>query len=319
MKDLISIVVPMYNCENYITKCIETILIQTYSNIEVILIDDGSDDNTYSICSKIIGNDKRVKLIRKKNSGVSDTRNIGIENSMGKYITFIDADDYVSNDYIETLYNNMIKYNADIIMSNAIDIKNEKKIYNYRVLSDIVFDKKNCLKSLFSEKEITSTCWGKLFKTSNVKQIKFDSKMKIAEDFKFLVDIINHSNKIAVVPVYKYYYVLTENSAIRSGFNNNWLDEFNYCESLINIYKNTELEKIAIKRYIRPNVSCAINFNLNKKELQIIKNNIKKYKKDYIFNKYVSLKDKIKYIFVYYFYWLRKWVKFYEKSRNINY
>ncbi len=103
MKDKVSVVVPIYNVEKYLPKCIESIQMQTYNNLEIILVNDGSTDSCLKICEKYKKLDKRVIIINKENGGLSDARNFGIEKATGKWITFIDSDDYVEKDYIETL------------------------------------------------------------------------------------------------------------------------------------------------------------------------------------------------------------------------
>ena len=110
----VSIIIPVYNVEKYITKTIESVINQTYSDIEVILIDDGSEDSSGSICDEYAKNDDRIKVFHQENLGVSQARNKGIDISTGDYILFIDSDDYVSNDYIEALINGAIKTNADV-------------------------------------------------------------------------------------------------------------------------------------------------------------------------------------------------------------
>ena len=113
-QDLISIVVPIYNVEKYLEKCINSIIIQTYKNIEIILVNDGSTDSSGKICDIYLKIDKRIKVVHKKNGGLSDARNVGIENAKGKYIAFIDSDDFLDSDFIEILYNLIIEYNADV-------------------------------------------------------------------------------------------------------------------------------------------------------------------------------------------------------------
>ena len=107
MEDLISVVVPIYNVENYIKKCVDSILSQTYKNLEIILVDDGSPDNCPQICDEYAQKDNRIKVIHKENGGLSDARNAGIDISKGKFITFIDSDDYIEKDYVEVLYNSI--------------------------------------------------------------------------------------------------------------------------------------------------------------------------------------------------------------------
>ena len=102
--DLISIIIPIYNVEKYMEKCLNSVVNQTYNNIEIILIDDGSKDKSREICDNYAKKDNRIKVVHKENNGVSSARNTGIDMSKGKYITFIDSDDYIDTDYIETLY-----------------------------------------------------------------------------------------------------------------------------------------------------------------------------------------------------------------------
>ena len=114
MEDLISVVVPIYNVEKYLKTCIETIIKQTYKNIEIILVNDGSTDNSLQICNEFKEKEKRIKVINKKNGGLSDARNIGLKKAKGKYICFIDSDDFINEKYIEELHSLIIKNNAQI-------------------------------------------------------------------------------------------------------------------------------------------------------------------------------------------------------------
>ena len=106
--DLISVVIPVYNVEQYLPKCIESIMNQTYKNLEIILVNDGSTDGSQKICEEYKSIDNRIKIINKENGGLSDARNVGIDNSSGNYITFIDSDDYIDDDYVYTLYKSLI-------------------------------------------------------------------------------------------------------------------------------------------------------------------------------------------------------------------
>lgn len=115
MEDLISVIVPVYKVEKYINKCVDSIINQTYTNLEIILVDDGSPDNCGNICDEYAKKDNRIKVVHKENAGVSSARNIGLEKSSGKYITFIDADDYVEKNYCEELLNILKIENADCV------------------------------------------------------------------------------------------------------------------------------------------------------------------------------------------------------------
>lgn len=113
MNNLISVIVPVYKVEKYIKKCIESIINQTYENLEIILVDDGSPDNCGKICDEYAKKDKRIKVIHKENGGVSSARNLGLEKSNGQYITFIDSDDWIEEEYCEILLTTLKEQNAD--------------------------------------------------------------------------------------------------------------------------------------------------------------------------------------------------------------
>ena len=128
--ELISIVIPIYNVEKYIEKCLDSVIKQTYKNIEIILVDDGSPDNCGKICDSYANNDKRIQVIHKENGGLSDARNVGIERANGKYITFVDSDDYIELDYIEYLYTLIKKYNTKISFCKVNVVFNENNTDN---------------------------------------------------------------------------------------------------------------------------------------------------------------------------------------------
>lgn len=128
----ISIIIPVYNVKKYLNDCIQSVINQTYNNLEIILIDDGSTDGSGDYCDEIAKKDSRIFVYHKTNGGLSEARNVGIKISTGKYITFIDSDDYIENLYIETLYNSLIEYKADIAIVNkyhyCIAIANQKEL-----------------------------------------------------------------------------------------------------------------------------------------------------------------------------------------------
>ena len=130
MEDLISIIIPVYKVEKYIYKCIDSVLNQTYKNLEIILVDDGSPDKCPEICEEYAKKDNRIKIIHKKNGGLSDARNAGLKVATGKYIGFVDSDDYIEKDMYQVLYNNIIKTNSDISIVNLKEVKENEIIEN---------------------------------------------------------------------------------------------------------------------------------------------------------------------------------------------
>ena len=147
MNDKISVILPCYNSEKYIEKCIESILNQTYQNIEIIIIDDGSTDHTLKILEKYKKENDKISIIKKKNTGVSDSRNIGIKEAKGKYIMFVDSDDFLELDAIEKLYLNIKKYKANIVRGRYKRIRlkeqfieDEISVYNGKGINEIIYN-----------------------------------------------------------------------------------------------------------------------------------------------------------------------------------
>ena len=189
-KELVSIIVPIYNVEKYLIKCIESILNQTYKNLEIILVDDGSTDSCNKICDRYKKIDKRVVVIHKKNGGLSSARNIGIKKAKGKLISFVDSDDYIKPNMIEELKNNMYFYNSDISVCDYYYIIDGK-----RQISDNNNLKRNCItkyKNKFIYKP-NSAVWNKLYKKNLFEQIKFPEG-KIYEDDYILYELLDKAN-----------------------------------------------------------------------------------------------------------------------------
>ena len=166
MNELISIIVPVYKVEPYLNKCVDSIINQTYKNIEIILVDDGSPDNCGKICDDYTKKDSRIKVIHKKNGGLSDARNYGIEASIGDYIMFVDSDDYISANMCEILLKTAKKYNADIINCNFEEVfSNAESRINRQAVNknEEVFSNLDMLKTFFFNYTFdANVVWNKL-------------------------------------------------------------------------------------------------------------------------------------------------------------
>lgn len=127
--ELVSIIVPVYNVEKYLKECIESIINQSFSNLEIILVDDGSTDESGNICDDFLNKDKRIKVFHKTNGGLSDARNYGINNSSGKYITFVDSDDLISPIFIDVLYNAIKQYDTHLSICGFQRFKDNDNLY----------------------------------------------------------------------------------------------------------------------------------------------------------------------------------------------
>ena len=203
MKELISVIINVYNGEKYIEKCLDSIINQTYKNLEIIIVNDGSTDNTLNICQKY--EDKRIKIINQKNIGLSLSRNVGLDNASGEYVYFIDCDDFVEKDVIEYLYKLSKKYNASVSTCNPMDIYD----YNFKVKKQKekieIISKKDMLKKILLSSNRAGTIWNKLIKKDLFNEIRFQDRKidDIEVTFKIVLvaDKIVYSNKI------KYFYL----------------------------------------------------------------------------------------------------------------
>lgn len=149
----ISIIIPVYNVEKYIEKCIDSVLEQSFKDFEIILVNDGSTDCSGIICNKYSKRDERISVIHKKNGGISSARNIALDCAKGKYITFIDSDDCISKDYIKILYNNIINQKADISICGNKRFKLDEEINEYKLNNKIsILNPEECLENLYGEK-----------------------------------------------------------------------------------------------------------------------------------------------------------------------
>lgn len=225
MNDLISIIIPVYNVDkNDFINCINSIINQTYQNIEILIIDDGSKIDTKKLCDEYEKIDSRIKVYHKNNSGVSSTRNFGLNVSHGKYICFIDSDDLCDVEMINILYKNIRENNSDISVCGYKYIELDGKEYlKYGSSKKVNYSRKDSIISFFND-EIGVGVWNKLFDRDLIKNIKFDEKIKINEDKMFLFDAIMKSNRMVYEDVCLYNYIKRNNSATTKKFSENRFD-----------------------------------------------------------------------------------------------
>lgn len=214
MQELISVIINVYNREKFIGKCIESIINQTYRNLEILIINDGSTDNTLKICESY--QDNRIRIISTKNSGLSLSRNVGIENSKGEYLYFVDSDDFVENDVIEYLYNLCKKYNAKFSTCLPLTIFD----YNFNVKKVKekvkVIDSYEMLKKVLIVENMAGTIWNKLLKKELFKNIRFENR--IINDVVVTYKLVIEAEKIAYSNQIKYYYLKHINAVTTKGF-----------------------------------------------------------------------------------------------------
>lgn len=230
---LITVVVPIYNVEKYIDKSIESILHQTLNNIEIILVDDGSTDKSGIIADFFAKKDNRVRVIHKKNQGVSEARNVGISMAKGEYVSFIDPDDWIDCNMFQELYFRAVQNNCDVVSCCFLweNIKDNKKLKECHPFTpyEVLFRdsiKKEIHGRLLTNGFFTSVC-DKIYKRSFLEKykIKMDVNMEIMEDYLFNMDVFNFARSVKYLPIPFYHYRVTVDSASRKYCKN--LFEFN--------------------------------------------------------------------------------------------
>ena len=203
MTEKITVIVPVYNVENYLEKCLDSLINQTYKNLEIIVINDGSTDNSGEICQEYAQKDNRIVYIEKENGGLSDARNVGLDKMTGSYVTFIDSDDWVELDYVEILYKKIIEYQADISVGNYYSYNEDEETYYFHIYGDSyyekVYDNISIFENLYESQEMKSfaliSAWGKLYKAKLFDYLRFD-KGKLGEDGYFNQKMYLSVNKV---------------------------------------------------------------------------------------------------------------------------
>lgn len=278
---LVSIIVPVYNIDTYIASCLNSILNQTYKNIEVIIINDGSTDKTLSICEKYALNDSRITLINQENAGVSMARNRGLSLAKGEYLTFIDGDDFVYETYIEKLIVNAIANRADISALSYLEKWPKKEIKYGGTGKIIVYNNQEALEDFLTEKNIKQSICCKLYKKEIYEAQRFRTDIKIAEDKYFNLETFMASNVICYEDSCEYVYRMRSGSAVKGSFSFKNIDAVNIMEQakdgVLKSYPN--LKKEAEKMYY---IEC---FNVLKLYAAYSsESDYKEYMKKYIFS-----------------------------------
>lgn len=217
---LISIIVPVYNVEEYLKQCLDSILEQTFSDYEVILVNDGSTDNSGLICQEYAEKDSHIRYFEKENGGLSDARNYGIEQAQGEYLTFVDSDDWVTETYIEELYSKLQYYNADISICNYFRFQDSNVTFYKHVFEpyEKEYDSKYLLEHYFEIEGgdfFLTTVWGKLYKKSLFEELRF-AKGITSEDTALIYKVYALSYKIVYFHKDNYCYRQREGSISNS-------------------------------------------------------------------------------------------------------
>jgi glycosyltransferase involved in cell wall biosynthesis len=292
MKPLVSVIVPIYKVEKYLNRCVDSIIQQSYSNLEIILVNDGSPDNCGVICDDYAMIDERIRVIHKENGGLSDARNSGIDISQGRYITFIDSDDFIQSDYVKKMIDIVINEECDIVQSEFIMGKSDHFDDSSQTETIEFFNNKN----VFYGRKLNITAWAKLYDSNLFCDIRFPIG-KIYEDEYVTYKLAYKSKKIALISDKLYYYFQSPVSITRGQKNNNSLDFLEAYSQRINFFESrneNELviiskKELAIRAIIHYSKARISDVNFANKMLEVFKMNFR----DPLKSKLVSKLEKL--------------------------
>lgn len=224
----VSVIVPIYKTESYLDRCIQSIVDQTYKNLEIILVDDGSPDHCPAICDAWAAKDDRVRVVHKPNGGISSARNAGLDAHTGVYVVFVDSDDWIENTMIETLVGDVVEYDVDFsgcayckdqndATFATIDLHFPNQVYHSRDLMDDYFERDSFFFLLV---------WAKVYRSSLIGDTRFNEEVNASEDVEFIYQLVKKHPSAVVDSQVLYHYVMSEDSITRSvsGSGQKWLD-----------------------------------------------------------------------------------------------
>lgn len=281
-KALISIIIPVYKVEKYLEKCIQSVINQTYENLQIILVDDGSPDNCGKICDEYAKKDHRIEVIHKSNGGLSDARNKGLEIAKGEYIGFLDSDDYIESDMYEVLYNLLKQYNVDVSICNFYTVSQGKIAIKNADNGIKEYNRIEILKEILLDNNIQSYAWNKLYKKDLFDEIKYPVGKKY-EDIGTTFYLLEKCNKVVVTGKPEYYYINRQDSIVN-----------NVTETTITDYIELIMQRYD---YIEENIKELSSYNKDylKRILRTAEQDIKSLKEvgDYTKKKYEELYNKV--------------------------
>lgn len=301
---LITVIVPVYKAEAYLEKCVNSIKNQTYKNLEIILVDDGSPDNCGAMCDRYALEDSRIRVFHKENGGQSSARNLGLDNATGEYIGFVDSDDWIEPNMYEHLYELIFKNNAQIAVCGLqCDYIDGKIVYfnqQYPAHKNIqIFSKIDALRELTISRKITNSPCDKLFSRYIFENIRM-REGTVYEDFEIMPSCIEKAEVIVYDPIPLYHYIMTQNSTTRGTISSKRFSEAEISRNIIEHYKSNypELYNYVLARHIEICLNIiyeSSNFDEFKKNREDLINELrnKKFKKAF---KLLNKKNKIKYL-----------------------
>lgn len=301
----ISVIVPIYKVEEYLDTCVKSILEQTYKNIEIILVDDGSPDKCPQMCDEYARQDSRIKVVHKQNGGLSDARNAGIDVATGEYITLLDSDDWITPNFVEVLIRTAQKYNTPISIVDTVETDGTKKSemrYSTGWEYKNVYTAEEALKVIFLQHEFNTGAGAKLYHKSIFDDMRF-TKGILYEDMDIVYKLIEKAQKVSFSPDAQYYYLQRTGSIVHAEFDARHFKLIEISETILKHIdeKYPNLHDAVLCRYLFSNMLILSRvykekgFKAEKKQLC---DNILTIKKEIYRNKDINTKQKIKVLII---------------------
>ena len=299
----ISVIVPVYKVEKYLNRCVDSIIKQTYKNLEIILVDDGSPDRCPEICDEYAKQDNRVKVIHKKNGGLSEARNFGIDVATGEYIAFVDSDDYINEKMYDIFISELESNNSDIVIGNFKSFDDNSNIKNKNIETYKVENLTNleALKNMCTGGgTIYTVAWNKLYKKALFDEIRYPVG-KIHEDEFITYKLIYNSSKITYLDTELYYYYQRADSIMGSKMTPRNLSVLEALEERAEFFENNQLENLLdyndrVLFFVLLKLYNGFRFQRNNKIYKELRLKISKLYKSIKNQKSLKLKNKIKYM-----------------------
>lgn len=291
----VSVIVPVYNVEEYLDYCIKSILSQDYQNIEVLLIDDGSTDSSGAMCDSYAMEDERIRVIHKENGGLSSARNTGLLEMTGDFFSFVDSDDYVRTDYISRMLSYLNKDNSDMVICSFEKVIGEKDCSQFlKTESDYeVYDRETIQFKMLS-RQVPMYAHGKMFRNNLKKWIRFPEG-RLFEDVPTVWNVVKHVNKVSYISDRLYFYRQRLGSIVNTKYRHERLDQVVFSEQIYDeVYSNLTMRYIAASRCF---FAASDSFTFVTKDfpndIAYIKNVIKKYRREVLQDMYAGRNLKV--------------------------
>lgn len=295
---LISVIIPVYNVEKYLERCIASILTQSYKNLEIILVDDGSSDNSGTICDRYRETDTRVRVFHKKNGGQSSARNLALDNAHGEWIAFVDSDDWVDMDYIKLMFEHASLTNSQISIISSVNTVNENISIKKTHPSLVLMDNEQAITNLLYQRFFSFAAYGKLYSKELFKNIRFPEG-KLYEEMEPIYKVFVKAEKVVFSNEKLYFYFQRQGSTVRSKFSIR--EKMDYVENTKIVLEDVKrkypnLTNAAISRLLWADIHVLVHMDDTRKyenEYKLLWKDIKKNRRKVLKDKKVRPINKI--------------------------